>query len=213
MPKITKIENQKNIERSNIYVDNKFFIGVYKDIIYKLKIEEGKDVDEITLKDLIKKEMYLKAKNKALNILSRSYQSEKNIRYKLSKDEFDENTINRVICFLKEYNFINDLELAKNITKNKININKYGKNKIKESLYKKGIDKSTINDILKEELSDDIEFENALNLGKKKLEKIKNEDKNKVYRKLSQHLSYKGFDFNIIRKVINKLLDSEYNLD
>ena len=55
--------------------------------------------------------MYLKAKNKALNILSKADQAEKKIREKLSTD-FEEDTINRVIEFLKKNNFINDNLLA-----------------------------------------------------------------------------------------------------
>lgn len=43
--------------------------------------------------------MYIKAKNKALNILSHADQSEK-LKEKLSS-EFDENIIERVIDFLK----------------------------------------------------------------------------------------------------------------
>ena len=38
-------------------------------------------------------------------------------------------------------------------------------------------------------------------------EKIKNEDKRKIYQKLSQHLSYKGFSYDIIKSVLNKILN------
>lgn len=213
MNKITKIEDQKDLERVNIYVNNKFFMGVYKDIVYNLKLEENTQIDELELKSLIESETYLKAKNKALNILSYGYQSENNMRYKLIKQSFDNDTIDKVIDFLKEYNFLNDNQLAKSITKDKINIKRFGKNKIKESLYKKGIDKSIIENTLKDELSEDIEFENAIYLAKKKLNKIKHEDKNKIYRKLSQHLIYKGFDFNITKKVINTLLNEDFYLE
>ncbi|CAH2214176.1 recombination regulator RecX [Tepidibacter aestuarii] len=210
MPKITKVEEQKNTDRVNIYVDDEFFMGVYKDLVYTLQLKKGNTIDKDSIQKIIDDEMYLKAKNKALNILSRSSQSENNIIYKLSKNEFDEKTIERVLDFLKKYKFIDDEHLAKNIVKDKVNINKYGKNKIKQTLYSKGIDSSTINNALESEIDDDKEFKNALYLGNKKYEKIKNEDKNKVYRKLSSHLTYKGFDYDTVRKVVNKIMNTEF---
>ncbi|OJT74604.1 recombination regulator RecX, partial [Clostridioides difficile] len=39
------------------------------------------------------------------------------------------------------------------------------------------------------------------------------EDKKKIYQKISQHLSYKGFDYDIIKRVLNKLLNfDEYDI-
>ncbi|MBQ6632374.1 MAG: RecX family transcriptional regulator, partial [Romboutsia sp.] len=41
---------------------------------------------------------------------------------------------------------------------------------------------------------------------------IKNDDKRKIYQKLSQHLAYKGFSYDIIKSVLNKLLNfDEYD--
>ncbi|WFD11529.1 recombination regulator RecX [Tepidibacter hydrothermalis] len=210
MPKITKIEEQKNKDRVNIYVDDEFFIGIYADLVYTLKLKKGNDIDKESVQKIIDDEMYLKAKNKALNILSRAPQSQKNIVYKLSKNEFNEKTIDRVLDFLKEYKFIDDEILAKNMVKDKLNINKYGKNRIKQALYSKGIDSSTINTALESEVDEDKEFENALYLGNKRYEKIKNEDKNKIYQKLSSHLTYKGFGYDTVRKVVNKIMNTEF---
>ena len=38
-------------------------------------------------------------------------------------------------------------------------------------------------------------------------ERIKNEDKRKIYQKLSQHLAYKGFGYDTIKSVLNKILN------
>lgn len=109
--------------------------------------------------------MYIKAKNKALNILSHADQSEKKLKEKLSS-EFDENIIERVIDFLKSYNLVNDSVLAQKIVNTNVNLNKCGKNRIKQNLYNKGINRSTINEAVSE-LDKDTEFENAMYLAKK----------------------------------------------
>lgn len=203
---ITKIEAQKkNDDRVNIYVDEKFFMAIYKELVFSFNLKKGQEIDKDYLKNILDDEIYMKAKNKALNILSKSSQSEKQIQQKLSKD-FEEHTIDRVIEFLQKYKFVDDEDLANRIVNTNVNLNKYGKNKIKQNLYNKGIDKSIIEQAMNE-IDSDKEFENALYLGKKRYDRLKNEDPRKAYQKIGNHLAYKGFNYDIIKKVLNKLFN------
>ena len=189
---ITKIESQKKRDdRVNIYVDEKFFMAIYKELVFTFNLKKGQEIDPNNLKSILDNEMYIKAKNKALSILSKASQSEKQIRQKLSSD-YEEDTIDMVIEFLQKYKFVDDEDLASRIVNTNVNLNKYGKNKIKQNLYNKGIDK---------------EFENALYLGKKRYDRLKNEDPRKAYQKIGNHLAYKGFNYDIIKKVLNKLFN------
>ncbi|MEF9990776.1 MAG: recombination regulator RecX [Romboutsia sp.] len=209
---ITKIEVQKkNEDRVNIYVDEQFFMAIFAELVYTFKLKKGNTIDQEHLKTILQDEMFLKGKNKALSILSKADQSEKKIREKLSSD-FEEDTIDSIVEFLKKYNYINDAILAQKIVNTNVNLNKCGKNRIKQNLYNKGIDKQSINEAVSE-IDTDLEFENAMHLAKKRYERVKNEDKRKAYQKLSQHLAYKGFSYDIIKSVLNKLLNSnEYDM-
>ncbi|MGL4911393.1 MAG: recombination regulator RecX [Romboutsia sp.] len=209
---ITKIESQKkSAERVNIYVDDEFFIAIFAELVYTFNLKKGMTIEEDKLKNLLKDEMYLKAKNKALNILSKADQSEKKIKEKLSAD-YEEDTIDSVLEFLRQNKFIDDQLLANKIVNTNVNLNRCGKNRIKQNLYNKGIDKNSISEAI-EDIDDDTEFENAMYLAKKRYSRVKNEDKRKIYQKISQHLAYKGFNYDIIKKVLDKLLNSdEYDL-
>ena len=168
MPVITKIEVQKkNQDRVNIYVDENFFMAIYKELVFTFNLKKGDIIEEENLRQILKDEMFLKGKNKALTILSKASQSEKKIREKLSHD-FEEDVIDDVVDFLKKYNFINDNELATKIVNTNVNLNKFGKNKIKQNLYNKGIEKSAIEEAINE-IDYDAEFENALYLAEKRL--------------------------------------------
>ena len=203
---ITKIEAQKkNNDRVNIYVDEKFFMAIYKELVFTFNLKKGQEIDPNYLKNILDDEMYMKAKNKALNILSKASQSEKQIKQKLSKD-FDEDTIDRVLKFLQKYKFVDDEDLANRIVSTNVNLNKYGKNKIKQNLYNKGIDKNIIEQAI-DEIDSDKELENAFYLAKKRYERVKNEDYRKAYQKIGNHLAYKGFNYDIIKKVLNKLFN------
>ena len=210
MAVITKIEAQKRKEdRVNIYVDEKFFMAIYKELVFTFNLKKGYNIDEEYLKKILKDEMFLKGKNKALNILSKASQSEKKIREKLNED-FEEDTVDDVIDFLKKYNFINDGELASKIVNTNVNLNKYGKNKIKQNLYNKGIEKSAIDEAISE-IDYNAEFENALYLAQKRYDRVKNEDPKKAYAKIANHLAYKGFNYDIIKSVLNKIFKNDYN--
>ncbi len=203
---ITKIEaQQKRDDRVNIYVDEKFFIAIYKELVFTFNLKKGQEIDQNHLKSILDDEMYMKAKNKALSILSKASQSEKQIKQKLSKD-YEEDTIDRVIDFLQKYKFVDDEDLANRIVNTNVKVNKYGKNKIKQNLYNKGIDKSIIEHAI-DEINTDEEFENALYLGKKRYDRLRNEDPKKSYQKIGNHLAYKGFNYDIIKKVLNKLFN------
>lgn len=206
MSVITKIEAQKRSkDRVNIYVDEEYFMAVYAELVYTHSLKKGMEIDKESLENLLHDEMYMKAKNKALTILSKSDQSEKKIKEKLLND-FDENIVEDVVEFLKGYKLIDDNLLAEKIVHDNMNLSKFGKNKIKQNLYNKGIAASDIQDAISQ-IDPDEEYENAKYLAEKRLKRLKGEDKNKINQKIYQHLAYKGFNYDIIKRVLRELLN------
>ena len=70
MAVITKIEQQKNKARVNIFVDDAFFCGLLKEtaVIFKLKV--GKEIDETVLKELnVYNEIYKQPNRKTCALL------------------------------------------------------------------------------------------------------------------------------------------------
>ena len=179
-------------------------MGVNAEIIYDLDIKKGEEVDEARLKDLIYKEGLSKAKSKAMSSLNRTAISEKKLREKLSN--YSDEIVDEVIDKLKEYKFINDKDLASRIAKDNSSISRFGTNKIRQNLYRKGISKEDIEQAI-EAIDDDEQLENAIYLARKRYDKVKCEDNRKVYQKLTQHLLYKGFSYDIVKKAINEVLE------
>lgn len=154
---ITKIEAQKkNTDRVNIYINDEFFMSVFTELVYTFNLKKGMEINKENLKTLLDDDMYIKAKNKALNILSKADQSEKKIKEKLSS-EFEEHTIEKVLDFLRNNKFIDDKLLAQKIVNTNINLNKCGKNKIKQNLYNKGIDSEDISHAISN-INSNVEF-------------------------------------------------------
>ena len=147
MPKITKIEIQKNNkDRVNIYLDGEYALAINAELIYKENLKVKDDVDISKLQEIAEKESYIRCKESAIKIIERSYKTEKEIRDKLKQKGYEEKQINNSIDFLKEYNFINDNTYAKAFIKDKLSSK--GSQKIKYDLMKKGIAKDIIEENL-----------------------------------------------------------------
>lgn len=202
--KITGIEPQKRQNRVNIYVDNLFSIGIEEELRFRYKLEVGMEVDDAFIKDVLMAEEQMKVRNHALNLLSYRQRSEKEIFTSLKRKGFAEEHIDQAIEYCKSNNYINDEEFAIAFINDKINLNKLGSYRIRQELLNKGVSSDIINKVII--LKPGEQYEMALEIGKKRLNSYKNDDKNSVYRKLSGYLQRKGYSYDIISKVMSELL-------
>lgn len=209
MNKITNIEIQKrNEERVNIYIDNEFAFACYKELVYKEGLKKDMEVEIDSLKKIIAEEEFLKCKNSALRIVEKAYKTEKEMVDKLLQKGYEGIIIEKTITFLKEYNFLNDEKYTLMYAKDRSKIQ--GKNKIKYSLMKKGIDKETIENTL-DSIDNNVEEETAYNLAIKKYRILskKENDKYKLNQKLIRFLLGKGYDYGLIKDVIKRITNEE----
>ncbi|MFR1381075.1 MAG: recombination regulator RecX, partial [Clostridium neonatale] len=199
MPKITKIEIQKNNkDRVNIYLDGEYALAINAELVYKENLKVKDDVDISKLQEIAEKESYIRCKESAIKIIERSYKTEKEIRDQLKQKGYEEKQINNSIDFLKEYNFINDNTYAKAFIKDKLSSK--GSQKIKYDLMKKGIAKDIIEEnLIKVDKNEEKEV--ALNVGRKKYESIrrKESDNYKLSGKLYRFLISRGYAYDIVK--------------
>ena len=82
---ITKIEDQKNKKRFNIFVDDAFFCGLIKEVAVIANLKVGKEINEDDLKKLIFQSEVKMAFEKASSLLSIREHSKKELMDKLLK--------------------------------------------------------------------------------------------------------------------------------
>lgn len=208
---ITKIEVQKkNKERVNIYINDSYAFSCSAELVYNYQLKTGKIVEINELEKVIEEDNFIGCKNAALRVIERSYKTEKEIYDKLLAKEYDEKTISRTIEFLKAYNFVDDKKYAAAYIKEKIRTQ--GKNKIKYSLIRKGVPEAIILDRLNE-IGKEFEGNTALILAEKKYNiLVKSEvDYRKIYKKLGDYLIRIGYDGEIVKDVLNKVVKEEKN--
>ncbi|MBZ9608924.1 recombination regulator RecX [Clostridium estertheticum] len=206
---ITKIEIQKkNKRRVNIYMDGEYAFACDAELIYIHNITKGRVMDKQNLEDIASEDNYIKGKTCALHFLERSNKSAKQVVDKLTIKEFDTKTIDRVLEFLKQYDFIDDKRFVELFIKEKIRSS--GKNKIKFALLKKSLPKELIKEELNK-ITNEQQLETALKLGEKKIVTISKSEKDtkKLYKKTSDYLARSGYDYEIIKEVLAKITEND----
>lgn len=205
---ITKIEQQeKNKSRYSVYVDDQFAFGISEDLLVKYRLLKGKEIDSTSMGQIVEEEEQQKANNYALKLLSYRGRARHEMEKKMKEKGYEAQTIEKTIAFLQTHNYINDEDFAASYVRDKRNIQKLGKMRIKQELYQKGVDKTIIQGAIDEQIDPEEELEAALNFGRKKLDSTyRNDDKNAQYRKLGSSLQRKGYDYDIIKKVLSALI-------
>lgn len=175
-------------------------------VVYDNGLRKYDNISEDELKSFLLKSELLQIRDAAFRLLARRLHSSHELKLKLVKKKYDKSIIDNVIQSLKEQNYLDDDQFAKLLVEEKSVKKKFGRNKIKAELYKKGINKSIIDSVLNNQ-DDELNYNNAIFLAKKKLKLLndKNTDKRKLKEKLFSFLLSKGYDSELIMKVINNM--------
>lgn len=202
---ITKIEKQvNNQKRYSIYIDEKFAFGVREEDLIYFKLKENSEITEQRYNYIMEYVIYTKAKDKAYKFLGYKARSEKEVRDKLTKENYPQEIIDRIIELFKHYNYINDENYTKAYINNRIKFKPRAKRMLKYELAQKGIDSDTIENIIDSSNIDETDI--AINLLQKKL-KNKKDIEQKEKQRIYNYMLKRGFDYETINKAFKEVLN------
>jgi len=225
MAKITAIKPQKRKGRYNVFIDEKFALGIDEDTLVKEGLVVGKEISELERQELEEKSEVGKLYQKALHFLEYRPRSEREIRdylkRKLATTETLKNTedteviIERILNRLKSLNYLNDSEFAKWWVEQRRKSRKpRGINLIRSELYQKGVAREIIEKTI---ITKDNEEELALRTAQSKLKQpnlpnlpirqLANPKQSwELRRKLTAYLARRGFEWETIKMTVDKVL-------
>jgi len=191
-----------------ISFDDKSQILVRENIVYDHGFRKNDELNETDLDKLESENELLKIKEKSFDLLSRRSHSKSELRLKLLKKNFDYHLISTALDDLEKIKYLDDYDFAIKFTDEKIKRRKQGLNLIRKQLQKKGISREYIDSVLSRYEDDEIIFNNALEIGKKKYNFLlkKNIDQNKLNLKLRAFLTGRGYDYEITNRVLNSII-------
>lgn len=202
---ITKISVQKkDRKRYNVYLDEEFYCGLYDDTILKFGLARGDEISEKNINEIVNFDEYIYGKKLAFDYLSYRIRTTAEIKKKLKDKKISEESIGKVIAHLNELKLLNDEEFAKQLVSEKIKRKPVGRRVLKQKLFEKGISREMSEDVLEKAFEEVDEKELALESLNKYYPKIQELERNDKRKKAFDHLVRRGFDFDVIKEVVNE---------
>ncbi len=206
MPKITDMQIQKsNKARANLYLDGEFAFGVEMVTVMKLGLKIGQDVSEEKLQEAIFDSEKSVAFEKAMDYLSRSMKTTKQITDYLYKKGYTPQVVRYVVEKLTEYRYIDDTAYAKLYVQQ--NLRNKGSRRLQQELLQKGVSREQAETF--SQIPQDVSQENAMALAQKYM-KNKCVD-NKTLQNLQRYLLSRGYDFDTVNFVVRNYKSDEFD--
>ncbi|MDD4815853.1 MAG: regulatory protein RecX [Clostridia bacterium] len=199
---ITEFKKIGNSNRYKMFVDSQFFAVLLDETIVLNNLKTNVDYDLDYLNKIVFEGQKKVAFDSAIAVVSKFSKTEKEMQNYLKDKGFLQSSVDFAVQKLKEYNYINDDNFAKNYISTKQNSK--GKKAIFFELKMKGIEEN----IIKKHLQNIEGQEQTLLVLATKFAKNKQND-TKLKEKLFRHLVSKGFDFEEINNTIKKVLKNE----
>jgi regulatory protein len=206
MGQITQIRliNKGKTEKAEVFLDDNS-LGIFAvETIITENLKVGKIIDEKVLTDLLLRKETKIAFDKAVDYLSKSMKTQKEIYDYLIAKKFSEDISKIVVDKLVSYKFLDDEEYCKVYVD--YNLKNKGAKKIKFELLKKGVNENIINNEL-ENIDTNRQIEGAKALASRYMKNKEWDLKNK--NKLYNHLLSKGYDYEIIQSAIKDLKNGD----
>lgn len=203
MSKITDISIQKNKERANLFLDEKFFCGLSCETIVKSGLKIGQDIEKEELEKIQLESEGKRCFEAALKLLERRPYSETKIKTKLKEKGYLDDTIVESIKKLKEYHYLDDFALANTIVKS---YKGKSKKELQQKLFSYGIYGKAQEEVLCE--LNEISEETACKAAAEKHAKRKEKTKENMI-KTMKYLVTKGFSFGLAKRQASQIYNIE----
>lgn len=189
----------KSTRNPNVFaveIDDQKYI-LHSEVIVKYGICTGGEIEQDKLNEVVFESDVMIATNLAMNYISSKLITNKQLKDYLRGKGYKSDVITKVTDKFNEYGVINDEGFASAY----INIKQHSLSKraLEQKLIQKGVNK----DIAKNYLEEFDDYDVAVCTAEKFMKTKEYTEENIT--KLLRHLSYKGFDYEVINKVVDHL--------
>jgi len=205
MRKITRITTQKkNKNRYNVFLEagekEEFGFGVDEAVLIEYMLRKGLELDEALIQELLEKDTLHKSYTQAIHFLSYRMRTKKEINDYLVKKETEPEHISRIMQKLISDRLIDDEQFAEMFVRTRIHTSDKGPVLIKQEMIEKGVAPQIAENAI-EAYPYDAQFEKAMKLIQKKMQKKQNKSYRNQLKQAQSALVQKGFTKDIIADV------------
>ncbi|MEM9996100.1 MAG: RecX family transcriptional regulator [Bacteroidota bacterium] len=208
------VQQQKNTDRVSVFLDGAFAFGLTKDLAVTEGLRKGRALTVAEQEALLVRDEGLRARRKALDVLSYKARTSSELRRKLRDTGFGEPAIEAALARMEELGYLDDAAYAHAYAKGRFAGRGYGPQRIRSDLMKRGLDRRHIDAALADLAEPDDLVETALRHGRKRWDRLASEsDPRKRTKKTYDFLLRRGYGFDTARRVVETLQQEDEDRD
>lgn len=189
-------------DKIHISVDGEYSFTVDETYFLSMGIYNGKEIDSEELDEIRETVNVRRAYNYAVSLLSRRDHSERELMSKLTQKGYTDGA-EKAIAKLRDGGYVSDERFARLYVRELQTFKKYGKKRIEQELYRKGIDREIISEVLDETDFDESEL---VSLIERKYGRYLGDEKGVA--KTINGLLRMGYSYGEIRSAMNEIKEN-----
>lgn len=210
MPLITRIAEQKRAaRRRSIYLDGKFAFGCNVNVVAQFRLREGQSLTAEQIEQIQFGQVKQECFDRAMSYLQLRLHSRAELFKKLSRREYGDELIHRVLDDLTRLGYIDDSRFAKTKALSAAQHKQHGRRRAMLELAKAGVERETARRAVEDVYDPHDSLAVARTLARKKAPSLRKLDPIVARRRLAGMLARRGFEYETIRPVIDEVIGYE----
>lgn len=202
MGRITAMRTKRGPGKQiNVFLDGQLAFSLKTEVAAKEGIRVGQELRPDRIKALAVSAKFQRGLDAAARSLNYRPRSESELKKKLSRHGFDSDTQETVMAKLKEQGLGNDMDFAQFWKDNRETFSPRSRRLTRLELRQKGV----ANDIIDQVVSTIDDDDSAYRAARSKAIRLSYSDYQDFHRRLGQFLKRRGFDYEVINNVVERL--------
>jgi regulatory protein len=202
MKRVTAIgEGKRRKRRVNIFLDDKFAFSLEAEVALKEGIKVGQELSEGDIEALTGAELSQRCYDAALRYLDYRPRSQTELKQRLARRGFDEETVAATLSRLQELGLVDDLAFARFWQENRQAFSPRSRWLVRRELKQKGVADEVIEKVLANADDEDGAYRAAMT----KARKLPASDYEGFRKRLGDYLKRRGFGYGVIKNTLKKV--------
>ena len=201
MTKITALRAGRGRQRVNVFLDDKFAFSLEAEVAVKEGLQVGQELSSSQIEALARSDHFHRCLNAAVHYLSYRPRSESEVRGRLLRRGFEDDSIEAVIARLKEQGLVDDVAFAQFWKDNRESFSPRSQWLTRIELRRKGVTTNIIDRVVNE--VDDAD--NAYRAALSKARGLSLSDYQGFRRRLGDYLKRRGFGYGVINHTVERI--------
>jgi regulatory protein len=202
---------RRDPKRISLHLDGAYAFTLPDDLVASEHLEVGDFLDEARVAALLAADQTSRATESALAFLSYRPRSEREVRDRLRRGAYPQETIDQVIARLHDWRYLDDADFARRWVEGRTLQRPRGSRLLQQELRQKGIDSEVAREAIAEADLDEAAAAEAL--ARKRLASYAGEDPLVVRRRVGAYLARRGYSFDVVRAALERAMGEPEEAD